>query len=141
MLLQCEALGAEPYQRIANMMQYNFYTKYWNETKEKRKAKIAEGFKLLYGHKPNKNIDANQMYISMANLLNMIIQNQKSEHLPLPKIPQSKAKDINGWSQRDIIKIIKGKNLKETAQKFTKLKEMKYSYTEQVNFFFKKKKK
>ena len=55
------------------MMQYNFSTKYLNETKEKRKAKIAEDFKLLYGHKPNKNIDANQMYINMANLLNMKI--------------------------------------------------------------------
>ena len=32
-------------------MQYNFSTKFWNETKGEKKAKIAEGFKSLYGHK------------------------------------------------------------------------------------------
>ena len=81
-------------------MQYNFSTKFWNETKDEKKAKIAEGFKTLYGHNKNKQININLMYSAMAQLLDMIIDNPSSEQLTPPNIPYSKARDLNGWSQR-----------------------------------------
>ena len=50
--------------------------------------------------KKNKQININLMYSAMAQLLDMIIDNPSSEQLTPPNIPYSKARDLNGWSQR-----------------------------------------
>ena len=68
--------------------------------------------------KKNKQILISLMYSAMAQLLDMIIDNSLSEQLTPPNIPHSKATDLNRWSQREIMKIIKGHYLKETALNF-----------------------
>ena len=40
------------------------------------------------------------MYSTLAQLLDMIIDNPLSEQLTPLNIPHSKARDLNGWSQR-----------------------------------------
>ena len=89
-----------------------------NETKDEKKIKIEEGFKTLYGHNKNKQININLMYCAMAQLLDMLIDNPSSEQLTPQNISHSKARDLNDWSQREIMKIIKGNNLKETTINF-----------------------
>ena len=39
MLLNCEVLGVEPYQRIAYLMKYNFSTKFWMKLKKRKNQK------------------------------------------------------------------------------------------------------
>ena len=118
-----------------------------NETKDEKKIKIEEGFKTLYGHNKNKQININLMYSAMAQLLDMIIDNPSSEQLTPPNIPYSKARDLNGWSQREIMKIIKGNNLKETALNFKIIIKQVFEADKgelflhrTSKFFFKKKK-
>ena len=55
-LLQCNSLGHEPYQRLANLMQYNFNQKFWKENNPEKNKIIAEGFQSLFGQKINKNL-------------------------------------------------------------------------------------
>ena len=99
-------------------MQYNFIIKFWNETKDEKKAKIAEEYKTLYGHKRDKQIKISLMQSAMAQLLDMIIDNPLSEKLIYPNILHSEARDINGWRQREIMKIIKGNKIKRNAQNY-----------------------
>ena len=47
----------------------------------------------------------------MGTLLNLIIESPLSNNMSAPDIPYSRARDKNSFSQRDIMKIIKGQNL------------------------------
>lgn len=50
------------------------------------------------------------MYQSIGALLNLIIESPLSNNMSSPDITYSRARDKNGFSQRDIMKIIKGQN-------------------------------
>ena len=72
---------------------------------------------------------------------------QGIENLPPPKIPYSRAKDLNGFSQRELMKIIIGDNLKNTIQRLKYLLQRIYPCTNReiilhrtTKTFFKKKK-
>ena len=87
------------------------------------------------------------MYSSKAQLLDMIINNQLSEQLTPPNIPHNKAEDLKGWIQIEIMKIIKGNNLKETALNFKIINKQVFEADQRElflhrisKFFFKKKK-
>ena len=145
-LIQCNTLGHEPYQRLASLMQFGFNKAYWTgETQEKNKQ-IIEGFKELYGHNPHKQVDINKTCEKINDLLDIIIQDKSTENIPPPHTPHSRAKDINGFSQRDLINLIKGNNLNDTAINFKKLlsrayasKNSKLLIHRTSKFFFKKK--
>ena len=56
-LFHCNSLGHEPYQRLANLMQYNFNQKYWKENNPEKNKMIAEGFQSLFGKKTTKTLN------------------------------------------------------------------------------------
>ena len=62
----------------------------------------------------------------MGTLLNLIIESPLSNNMSAPDIPYSRARDKNSFSQRDIMKIIKGQNLQNTAINLRKILEYIY---------------
>ena len=125
-LFQCNALGREPYQRLSSLMQYNFDKKIWNENNKAKEEQITEGFKVFFQHENQKIVNIEKMYQSMGALLNLIIESPLSKNMSAPDIPYSRARDKNGFSQRDIMKIIKGQNLQNTAINLRKILEYIY---------------
>ena len=72
--------------------------------------------------------------------LNIIIEDNKTKDLAPPSIPQSRAKDVNGLSQREILKLERGNSLSETTQKLINLLGKIYE-SENSNLFFHRKSK
>ena len=54
----------------------------------------------------------------MIQTLELLEQYKNLEKIKGPFIPKSRAKDINGFSQKEIMKLIKGDTMKETVNKF-----------------------
>ena len=100
---------------------------FWKTTIESEKIEIVNGFKELYQHNNNKE------KISQYTLVEFMIQDMQyiafNQHLfaniQTPFTPKSNAKDINGLSQKTIMKMInnKSKNIVETANNFLLLLE------------------
>ena len=97
-------------------MQLNNKNIWWKPESETEKEMVIKGFIELY--QSNQNI-IEQDNINLINLilqsLEVIIQDKNSINIPPPAIPKSEAKDINGFGQKEIMKIIVGNNLKETS--------------------------
>ena len=121
-LLKSQSLGKEPFQRLTHLMQLNNKNIWWKPESETEKEMVIKGFIELY--QSNHNI-IEQDNINLINLilqsLEVIIQDKNSINIPPPAIPKSEAKDINGFGQKEIMKIIVGNNLKETSQKLKNL--------------------
>lgn len=121
-LLKSQSLGKEPFQRLTHLMQLNNKNIWWKPESETEKEMVIKGFIELY--QSNQNI-IEQDNINLINLilqsLEVIIQDKNSTNIPPPAIPKSEAKDINGFGQKEIMKIIVGNNLKETSQKLKNL--------------------
>ena len=82
----------------------------------------------------------------MNLLIDIIINTPYTEQMPPSAIPQSRARDLNGFSQREIMKIIKRDNLRVTAICFKTLLHHSYNsenssllFHNTSKFFFKKK--
>ena len=134
-LLQCNSLGHEPYQRLTNLMQYNFNQKFWKENNPEKNKIIAEGFQSLFGNKNNINLELDDLCKKINMQLTIITQDNKTKDLAPPFIPQSRARDANGFSQREILKLVRGNSLSETAQKLINLLSKIYE-SENSNLFF-----
>ena len=119
-LLNAQTLGKEPYQRLTSLMQFNQTTKWWKPENQKEKEIVIKGFKELYKHDENKTFNINETIDLMIKQLDIIIKDQTSEQIEAPTIPKSRARDINGFNQRELMEIVKGENLNSTA------KRMKY---------------
>ena len=101
-------------------MQFNQTTKWWKPENQKEKEIVIKGFKELYKHDENKTFNINETIDLMIKQLDIIIKDQTSEQIETPTIPKSRARDINGFNQRELMEIVKGENLNSTA------KRMKY---------------
>ena len=86
------------------------------------------------------------MYKLINEIINIIINDEKTKQMEPPKISKSTAKDYHGFNQRELMKIIKGNNLNESALKLLKIlsnlynsenKELLLHRTTKI-FFFKK---
>ena len=146
-LFECNALGSEPYQRLSNLMQHNFSNNFWNEHNENKKMIIFEGFKYLFNHQENKNTNIYILFNKINQIIMKIYNAKDIEKLPAPEIPHSKARDLNGFSQRELMKIISKENLKLSIELFnyllnriflSKNKELFFHRTTKT-FFIKKK--
>ena len=117
-LLKSQTLGKEPFQRLTHLMQLNNKNIWWKPDSEAEKKIVTKGFIELYqsNQKLNKKDNNNLIYL-INQSLDIIIQDEKSKNIPPPSIPKNEAKDINGFGQKEIMKIIVGKNLQETCQK------------------------
>ena len=120
-LFECNALGSEPYQRLSNLMQYNFSKNFWNEQNENKKMIILDGFKYLFNHQENKNTNIYILFNKINQIITKLYNTKDIEKLPAPEIPHSKARDLNGFSQRELMKIISIKNLKYSVESFSYL--------------------
>ena len=78
---------------------------------------IINEFKKLYKHDYSINFDNNNITKNLIILLENIINDRTSTNLQTPKLPKSRARDQNGFSQRELASLIGGDNLKETAQR------------------------
>ena len=116
-LLNAQTLGREPYQRLIGLMQFNQSTKWWKPDNQKEREIVIKGFKQLYKHEEQKTFNINDTIDIMIKQLNIIINDQQSNQLGPPITPKSRARDANGFSQREIMEIIKGDNLNNTAQR------------------------
>ena len=84
---------------------------FWKTNIKSEKTEIIEGFKNLYLHKNNKEKTNSKIILElMIQDIQYIVGNpQLFKHLPTPYTPKSNAKDINGLSQKIIMKMIKNK--------------------------------
>ena len=62
----------------------------------------------------------------MGLLINTIINLPNINNLQTPNVPYSRARNLNRFSQREIMKTIKAENYKETALNLNKLLESAY---------------
>jgi hypothetical protein len=116
-LLENDTLGREPYQKLAALLQTNSNIKWWNKNTIRNKMEIINEFKKLYKHDYSINFDNNNITKNLIILLENIINNRTSTNLQTPKLPKSRARDQNGFSQRELASLIGGDNLRETAQR------------------------
>lgn len=107
--------------RLNNLLNLKRKSEIYNPGLEKQD--IINGFKQLYEDKGEKG----QKLSSFAHLVQNTIQELSElggndlSNLPSTEIPYSKARDLYGFSQRNIIRMIKGKNLKEDIENYQKL--------------------
>ena len=108
-LLKSQTLGKEPFQRLTHLMQLNNKNIWWKPDSEAEKKIVTKGFIELYqsNQKLNKKDNNNLIYL-INQSLDIIIQDEKSKNIPPPSIPKSESKDINGFGQKEIMKIIVG---------------------------------
>ena len=90
--------------------------------------------------------DVKELANNINSLLDIIITTPETAKIPAPSIPQSRARDINGFSQREIMKIIRKDNLQATVIQFKALLASAYASPNSnlllhniSKFFFKKK--
>ena len=114
-LLTSNNLGKEPQQKLTSLMQIRSKVKWWKSENKNEKKKIIEEFKSLYDHTPIKTKNTSIIANNLIQLLDIILRDNKAKEIPPPPIPKSTAKDINGFSQREIAQLINGNNLYETA--------------------------
>ena len=82
------------------------------------KQSIISGFKNLYKG-DNKIIQqSNNIAEIMNKTLDIITKAYDTTNIKPPRTPKSKAKDLYGYSQKNIIELVKAQNLKETIIKF-----------------------
>ncbi len=82
---------------------------------------ILDGFKYLFNHQENKNTNIYILFNKINQIISKIYNAKDIEKLPAPEIPHSKARDLNGFSQRELMKIISIKNLKCSVELFSYL--------------------
>ena len=127
-------------------MQYRFVQKFWNSDNIDKKSKITDGYKSLFGCHEQKIFKMENLATAMNTLLQIVININETAQIPPPTIPQSRARDLQEFSQREIMKIIRADNLQNTAKKFKSLLAAAYSSQNSgliihniSKFFFKKK--
>ena len=124
-LLKNNELGADPWLKLTSLMLTNRSNIFWKPNSTSEKTEITTGFKELYKHKQNKEkIPHNKILELMIQDMRYITENQEQfRNFPAPFNPKSNARDINGLSQKIIMKIVNknSKNIIDTATNFLKL--------------------
>ena len=119
-LCNANSLGHEPYQRIASLMQIGTKVQWWKPENQEEKKNIIKGFTELYKAKSASPVTSDEIINIMHQTISKLINEIATQFNP-PEIPKSQAKDTNGFSQRELMKIIRKENLAETAKAFDKL--------------------
>ena len=65
LLLNAQSLGKEPYQRMASLMQIDNGITWWKAENDNEKELVINGFKELYRHSNNFNVDTNKIITLM----------------------------------------------------------------------------
>ena len=86
-------------------MQYRFDQKFWNCDNIDKKNIIADGYKSLFGCQERKIFEIKNLATAINTLLQIVININDTAQIPPPTIPQSRAREINGFSQREIRKL------------------------------------
>ena len=100
------------------------------------KSEVVAGFRKLYNCVGKKKLSLNEFgemimnVINQASKYNNILVKTSSTY-----IPKSKARDLNGFSQRDIIHIIKGENTHQDLLNLTTLLYRLWSNSGRTLFF------
>ena len=69
----------------------------------------------------------------MQKQMQIIIEDKNTINMISPFIPRSRAKDIKGFTQRELMKIIRGSNLNDTAKRFNYiLDKLKHNKTNNI---------
>ena len=112
----------EAYMKINSILNYNSKTKFYCPNDEVEKNNIIEGFKEIYMHNENKtNLGGEKIINKILETINALNKYILEGNYEAPYIPKSKALDYFGFSHREIIKLVKGKDLKETIEKLKKI--------------------
>ena len=124
MLIRNDQIGSTAFDKLASIMQIKTKHEYWIPDDDNIKNKIIEGFQQLYND--DKIIEDKSIQISeiMLHTIEIIEAKKQLQSIGPLSIPKSKAKDMNGFSQRNIIKFIHDTNLKITVDKFKYLINM-----------------
>ena len=116
-MLNLQSLGKEPFQRLSSLMQIKHYQNWWRAENSNEKEIVINGFKELYLHSNEKKSGREDITKLLMNQLDIIINDNHTNKLPPPPTPKSRARDINGFSQQEIIKVVSSTNLQDTAIK------------------------
>lgn len=114
-LLETNNLGREPQQKLTSLMQIHSKIKWWKSQNQNEKINILNESKQLYNHKQTKPTNPKLIAQNLISILDKIINDNATKLIESPKIPKSRARDLNGFSQREIIHLIKAQNLYDTA--------------------------
>ena len=121
-LLNSKSLWASPWLKLTSLMIRNKGNTFWKTNIYSEKIDIIKGFKDLYQHNNSKQkIYYNKILMLLIQDLQYLAGNpQLFSNLPSLFAPKSNAKDINGLSQKIIMKLIKNNtnNIEETARTF-----------------------
>ena len=132
-LLNTITLGKGPYQRLTSLLQINNRITWWKAGNGKEKELVINRFKELYNNSNFINIDTNKIITLIQKLMQIIIEDSNTINMIPPFIQRSRAKDIKGFTKRELMKIIRGSNLNETAKRFKYiLDKMKYNKTNKI---------
>lgn len=85
------------------------------EQKPTRKRKHNQRIQTTIQSCPNPKYQPKKLANNLITILNKIIEDPTSKNIEPPVIPKSRARDMNGFSQRELIQLIRGNNLNETA--------------------------
>ena len=96
-------------------MQIHSKIKWWKSQNQNEKINILNESKQLYNHKQTKSTNPKLIAQNLISILDKIINDNATKLIESPKIPKSRARDLNGFSQREIIHLIKAQNLYDTA--------------------------
>ena len=118
---------------MASLMQINNGITWWKAENDKEKELVINGFKELYNNSNNIIIDTNKIITLMQEQMQIIIDDRNTVNMIPPFIPRSRAKDIKGFTQRELMKIVRGSNLNETAKRFKYiLDKLKHNKTNKI---------
>ena len=118
MLIRNEQLGEKAYLKMATIMQIKSKNIFYRAEDEQTKEAIINGFKELYKD-DNKILEHSEEIVNlMLETLDIIEKKYNTINIKPPIKPKSKAKDIYGISQRQIIELVGSENLKQTINKF-----------------------
>ena len=126
-MLNYKALDTDPWLKLTSLMLTDKSKIFWKTNINSEKKEIVNGFKELYQNNSNKEkIQHNKILeLMIQDMQYIVLKQQCFNNIPTPYTPKSNAKDINGLSQKTIMKMInnKTKNIVEIANNFLKLLE------------------
>ena len=114
-------------------MQINNEITCFKSYNDKEKELVINVFKELYNHSNNMNINTNKIINLMQEQIQIIIEYKNTVNMIPPFIPRSRAKDIKCSTQRELMKIVRGSNLNDTAKRFKYiLDKLKHNKTNKI---------
>ena len=109
MLIRNEQLGERAYIKIASIMQNRSKHIFFKSEEDNTKQSIICGFKNLYKDDNKITQQSRKIAELMNNTLYLITKVYDTTNIKSPRKPKSKVKNLYGYSQKNIIELVKHK--------------------------------